>query len=330
MRHRLFAIMLGAVAVLTVPASASAQDVVRLGNLKFAHYGAVSYMKEIAEKYGLKSRSGSSPRAWTSCRPSSPARSTSARRGLGRPPSPAAPAARRSIVVAGFAKGGARLVAGKDSGIKTLADLKGKKVGVTRGGAQELLLLAELAKAGLTWSDKPGKDVQHRLPGLRRPQPGAAAKQIDAMCQSEPQSSQAINKGFGVEMLQALRHADRRADPRAGDDREAVQREARTSPQRVHAAASSRRRDTSSQDPTLAEKYVRETDVQGPDQRRGFPGRHRQRAPTPTTSRAEHIQITTDLMEKYGVGRMATPPRAADWVKLDLLARRRRPSRASE
>ena len=31
-----------------------AEDVVRLGNLKFAHYGAVWYMKEIAPKYGLK------------------------------------------------------------------------------------------------------------------------------------------------------------------------------------------------------------------------------------------------------------------------------------
>ncbi|MFW8217532.1 ABC transporter substrate-binding protein, partial [Klebsiella pneumoniae] len=28
-----------------------------------------------------------------------------------------------------------------------------------------------------------------------------AAGSIDAMCQSEPQASQAINKGFGVEML---------------------------------------------------------------------------------------------------------------------------------
>ncbi|MCE3264832.1 MAG: myristoyl transferase, partial [Pseudoduganella sp.] len=28
--------------------SAQAQEVVRLGNLKFAHYGAVSYIKEIA------------------------------------------------------------------------------------------------------------------------------------------------------------------------------------------------------------------------------------------------------------------------------------------
>ena len=31
-----------------------AQDLVRLGNLKFAHYGAVHYMKEIAPKYHLQ------------------------------------------------------------------------------------------------------------------------------------------------------------------------------------------------------------------------------------------------------------------------------------
>ena len=34
--------------------AAQAQDVVRLGNLKFAHYGAVSYIKEIAPKCGIK------------------------------------------------------------------------------------------------------------------------------------------------------------------------------------------------------------------------------------------------------------------------------------
>ena len=35
-------------------ANAQAPDVVRLGNLKFAHYGAVSYMKETCSKYNLK------------------------------------------------------------------------------------------------------------------------------------------------------------------------------------------------------------------------------------------------------------------------------------
>ena len=40
----------------TAPLAAQAQtpDVVRLGNLKFAHYGAVSYMKESCAKYNLK------------------------------------------------------------------------------------------------------------------------------------------------------------------------------------------------------------------------------------------------------------------------------------
>jgi NitT/TauT family transport system substrate-binding protein len=32
-----------------------------------------------------------------------------------------------------------------------------------------------------------------------------------------------------------------------------------------------------------------------------------------------HVQITTDLMLKYGVGKMTNPPKAGDWVKLDLL-----------
>ena len=35
-------------------AQAQTPDVVRLGNLKFAHYGAVSYMKEACGKYNLK------------------------------------------------------------------------------------------------------------------------------------------------------------------------------------------------------------------------------------------------------------------------------------
>jgi NitT/TauT family transport system substrate-binding protein len=33
----------------------------------------------------------------------------------------------------------------------------------------------------------------------------------------------------------------------------------------------------------------------------------------------EHIQTTTDMMVKYKVGRLQNPPKASDWVKLDLL-----------
>jgi NitT/TauT family transport system substrate-binding protein len=32
-----------------------------------------------------------------------------------------------------------------------------------------------------------------------------------------------------------------------------------------------------------------------------------------------HIQTTTDVMVKYGIGKMTAPPVATDWVKTDLL-----------
>ncbi len=38
----------------TATFAAQAQELVRLGNLKFAHYGAISYIKEIAPKCGIK------------------------------------------------------------------------------------------------------------------------------------------------------------------------------------------------------------------------------------------------------------------------------------
>src|SRR5450631_3236330 len=186
------------VAVSAAPAFAA--DVVRLGNLKFAHYGAVSYMKEICGKYNLKVEERVFPKgidiipaiiAGEIDIAASAADAAIAGRASGAP----------VFIVAGFAKGGARLVAQANSGIRTLKDLKGKKVGVARGGAQELLLLAELEKAGLSWSDKPGKDVLIVYLAFADLNQALAARHIDAMCQSEPQSSQAINKKFGVEIL---------------------------------------------------------------------------------------------------------------------------------
>src|SRR5215475_6500525 len=177
-----------------------AEDVVRLGNLKFAHYGAVSYMKEIAPKYSLKIEERMFAKG-VDILPAIVAGEIDAAASA----ADAAIAGRASGVpiyaVAGFAKGGARLVAQAGSNIKSVADLKGKKVGVARGGAQELLLLAELAKANLTWSDQPGKDVQIVYMAFADLNQALLQRQIDAMCQSEPQSSQAIHKGFGVEIM---------------------------------------------------------------------------------------------------------------------------------
>lgn len=302
-----------AVALCSVPAFAA--DLVRLGNLKFAHYGAVSYMKEMCGKYNLKVEERVFPKgidiipaiiAGEIDIAASAADAAIAGRASGAP----------VFVVAGFAKGGARLVAQAGSGIKSVKDLKGKKVGVARGGAQELLLMAELEKFGLTWSDKPGKDVLIVYMAFADLNQALAAKQIDAMCQSEPQSSQAINKKFGVEILKP--YDTPMGEPiRALVMTEKMYKEKRDVAERtmmcfVEATA------LFNKDPKLAEKYVRENMFKGQISSQDFRDAMDNADYTYDIS-VDHIDVTTRLMQKYGVGRMTKPPRAADWVKLDLL-----------
>jgi NitT/TauT family transport system substrate-binding protein len=300
--------------------TARAQDVVRLGNLKFAHYGAVSYMKEHCGKFGLKVEELVFPKGIDIF----PA-IVKGEVDLAASAADAAIANRAGggqvYVVAGFAKGGARLVAAADQDIRSIADLKGKKVGVARGGAQELLLLAELAKAGLSWSDKPGKDVLLVYLPFADLNQALLQKQLDAMCQSEPQSSQAINKGFGKEVLKPY-------DTPLGEPvrvlvmTERLYREKPAVAQRVldcFVDATKKFID----DPKLAERYVVEQMFKGqitPDDFQDAIAN----SPFTYDVTAEHIQTTTDLMVKYGVGKLQSPPKATDWVKLDLLANAKR------
>ena len=294
---------------------ARAQEVVRLGNLKFAHYGAVSNMREVCRKHGLDVQETVFPKG-IDIFPAlvkgevdiaaSAADAAIANRAAGG----------QVYVVAGFARGGARLVSRADLALKTVAQLKGRKVGVARGGAQELLLLAELAKAGLTWSDKEGKDVQIVYLPFADLNQALLQKQLDAICQSEPQSSQAINKGFGVEMLKPY-------DPPLGEPvrvlvmTEKLYRERPAVAQKVLDCFVESTR-AFIQDPAAAERFVVGQMFKGqitPDDFRDAISN----SPYAYDVTAEHIQVTTDLMVKYGVGKMTAPPKAADWVKLDLL-----------
>jgi NitT/TauT family transport system substrate-binding protein len=304
-----------AAAALALAGPARAQDVVRLGNLKFAHYGAVSYMKDHCGKFGLKVEEIVFPKGIdifpaivkgeVDLAASAADAAIANRAGGGK-----------IYVVAGFAKGGARLVAANDAPIKSVADLKGKKVGVARGGAQELLLLAELAKHGLTWSDKPGKDVQLVYLPFADLNQALMQKQVDAMCQSEPQSSQAINKGFGREILKP--YDTPLGEPvRALVMTEQMYKEKPDVAQRVIDCFV----DATNKflaDPKLAEKYVVEQMFKGQISSQDYKDAI---ANSPFTHdiTVEHVQITTDLMVKYGVGKMQRPPKAQDWVKLDLL-----------
>jgi NitT/TauT family transport system substrate-binding protein len=295
--------------------SASAQDTVRLGNLKFAHYGAVSYIKEIAPKCGIKVDEKVFAKGLDVMQAI-----IAGELDVGTTASEAAISGRASgapiFVVAGFAKGGARLVARPELGVKTVKDLKGKKVGVTRGAIQEVLLMAELQQAGLSSDSAPGKDVQ--LVFLSYPDLNQAllGKNIDAMMQSEPQSSQAINKGFGAEVLKPY-------DTPIGEPvRTMVMTEKFYTEKKPLAEKFMRCFVQATKafidDKALAEKYVREVIFKGQITKDDFDDAI-SNSPYSYDITAAHIQVTTDTMAKTGVGRMAKPPVARDWVRTDLL-----------
>jgi NitT/TauT family transport system substrate-binding protein len=295
--------------------AARAEDVVRLGNLKFAHYGAVSYMKELAPRFNLRIEERIFAKgvdimpaivAGEIDAAASAAEAAIAGRANGVP----------IYVVAGFARGGARIVVGVDSGIRSIAGFKGKRVGVTRGGTQELLLLAQLAKHGLTWSEKPGKDVRIVYLAYADLNQALAARQIDGMCQSEPQSAQAISRKLGVEL-------NRPYDTPMGEPvrtlvvTEKLYKERREVADRFVKLFVAATR-AFQKDPALAESYVRTRLFKGQLSSQDYQDAMSNAAFTHEVT-AEHIAATTELMQRFGVGRMSRPPRAPDWVKLDLL-----------
>jgi NitT/TauT family transport system substrate-binding protein len=304
-----------ATAAMLAAGGASAQDTIRLGNLKFAHYGAVSYIKEIAPKCGIKVDEKVFAKGLDVMQAI-----IAGELDVGTTASEAAISGRASgapiFVVAGFAKGGARLVARPELGVKTVKDLKGKKVGVTRGAIQEVLLMAELQQAGLSSDSAPGKDVQ--LVFLSYPDLNQAlmGKNIDAMMQSEPQSSQAINKGFGAEVLKPY-------DTPIGEPvRTMVMTEKFYNEKKPLAEKFMRCFVQATKafidDKALAEKYVREVIFKGQITKDDFDDAI-SNSPYSYDISAAHIQVTTDTMARTGVGRMARPPVAKEWVRTDLL-----------
>ena len=312
---KLKSMMVVALATLGMVAGAQAQDVVRLGNLKFAHYGAVSYIKEIAPKCGIKVEEHVFAKGLDVMQAI-----IAGELDVGTTASEAAISGRAGgapiYVVAGFAKGGARLVGRTDLNIKSLADLKGKRVGVTRGGIQEVLLLAELQQAGLTASDQPGKDVRIVYLAYADLNQALLGKNIDAMMQSEPQSSQAINKGFGNEIMKPYNTPI--GEPiRTMVMTEKFYKERRPVAEKFMRCFVEATR-TFIDNRALAEKYVREVVFKGQITKDDFDDAIGN-SPYSYDITPEHIQTTTDVMFKTGVGRMARPPQAKEWVKTDLL-----------
>lgn len=290
-------------------------NVIRVGNLKLAHFAAISYIKEIQNECGIQVQERIFAKG-----PDIMQGVLAGEIDIGASASEATVSARASglpiYVVAGFAKGGARLVARPELNIKSVKDLKGKKVGVTRGSIQEVLLAAELGKNNLTSSERPGKDVQLMYLGYPDLNQALISKHIDAMLQSEPYSSQALAKGFGVEVLKPY-------DTDIGEPvRTLVMTEKFYKEHRALAEKFMRcfvkATKTFIDKPEVAEKYVTGTIFKGQLSKEEF---HDAIGNSPYSYdiTVDHIQKTTDVMAKYGIGKMKTPAKAADWVKTDLL-----------
>ncbi|HUJ27471.1 MAG TPA: ABC transporter substrate-binding protein [Myxococcales bacterium] len=290
--------------------AARAEDVVRLGNLKFAHYGAVSHMKEVCPKFGIKLEERMFAKgldivpgilAGEIDLAASALDAAIAGRAAGAP----------VFVVAGFARGGARILARKDAGIGRIEDLKGRKVGTARGGAQELLLYAELDKHGLSQ-----KDIQTIILAYADLNQALQAAQVDAISQSEPQSSQAIRQGYAVELVKPY-------DTPMGEPVRALvmteklygNHDVAERTMKCFVEATKEFIDK----PAEAEKYVREQMFKGALTDQEYKDALGNAAFTYDIT-PEHVQTTADLMVKYGVGKMPKAPQAGDWVRLDLLS----------
>jgi NitT/TauT family transport system substrate-binding protein len=313
MKRALTLLALGAAVLAAGPTRA--EDVVRLGNQKFVIYGAVGYMKEIAPKFGLRIEekvfdkgidmipglmSGDLDVA------ASAADAAIAARAAGTP----------TYLVAGFAKGSARLLSRADLDLKSVQALKGKRVGVARGSAVELLLLAELAKHDLTWSEKGDRDVTIVYLPYGELNGALEQKKLDAILQSEPQSTQAIHKGFAKEILKPY-------DTPLGEPVRVLVMTEKLYKEKPDVALRFMRCFVEAtrlfqKDHKLAEEYTRERVFGGKLTAQEFRDAM-ENADLVTDISGKHVQITTDLMMKYGVGRMLKPPVAAEWVKLDLL-----------
>ena len=310
MLRRLHIALAAATLAAGLAAPASAQEVVRVGNLKLAHFAGVSYVKEIAASCGIKVDLKIFAKG-----PDVMQAMLAGELDVGATASEAAISARGNgapvYIVGGFARGGARLLATPESGIKSAADLKGKKVGVTRGSIQEVLLAAEMNTHGLK-----AKDVNLIYLGYPDLNQALLQKQVDAIMQTEPQSAQAIARGFGVEVIKPY------DTPVGAPIRTLVMSETFYKDKAPLAAKFMtcfvKAQKTFIDNPKTAETFVTQDVFKGQVTAAEF---QEALANSPYTLEmsADHIQKTTDVMAQHGIGKMAVPAKAVDWVKLDLL-----------
>ncbi|TCR61547.1 ABC transporter substrate-binding protein [Bosea sp. BK604] len=105
-----------------------------------------------------------------------------------------------NVLIVGAVQGrgsGSLITTAPGSGIKALADLKGRKVGINQGTAQQAILLRNLKAAGLTI-----KDIQPINLGLAEFADALRGRQIDAAVLKQPDRSRYLASVPGTDALE--------------------------------------------------------------------------------------------------------------------------------
>ena len=97
------------------------------------------------------------------------------------------------VLIGDAARKGAAIVVKADSSIKTVADLRGKKIANFPGALQDVLLRAKLKQAGLD----PNKDVQLIKITWAEMPIALQRGDVDAYAGSEPHPTLAVSEGYG-------------------------------------------------------------------------------------------------------------------------------------
>lgn len=228
------------------------------------------------------------------------------------------------LIIGGFSKGGVNIIGRSALGLKSITQLKGRKVGVVKGSTHELILFATLDKYKLTYSDQPGKDVQivyaSSYPALSS---ALLTKNIDAMCQSEPQASQAISRGYGNSIRLPY-------DTPLGEPGRAIITTEKFYKEHPDLALRVMRcfveaTETFIKQPDLAESFITKTMFGGfisSDEYRDAIAN----APFTTDMTTDHVQTAIDMMSKYGLIQLdpKKPLKASSFVREDLIEKAKR------
>ncbi|MCB1490595.1 MAG: ABC transporter substrate-binding protein [Rhodobiaceae bacterium] len=201
MSWRLFTRAFAAGIAIAMSVAAANAEKIRVANLEIGAFLPIPYTAKIAAKHGIEIELVNFRRGLEAANALKAGEVDIAVGGIEAAIS-AIGAGAPAVVVASCTTGGVAWVAGKDSPVNSIQDLKGHKFAVIRG-LHELIMRVEFEQHNLTMSAEPGEADIHVVYINSPPALNVALKagEVDAMSAPEPFPSRAISEGYAKPLL---------------------------------------------------------------------------------------------------------------------------------